>query len=360
MTADIYTLDDASELEPIEEGEQELKPVELQLKFAACRDLDIIKNSLEYSNFASVILDEKLKILWENTSFRMIFGYGSSCLGLFLTNLLSSYFSESRIQDLFQTLYNAEQKFSWTGRIEVVHRDYLTIIANMVVLPVMRRENEKPTCYLAFFDDITEENRLLIRQTFLSLLEASKLKDNDTGMHIQRVGEYSRFIADQLFNNPNFPEVNREFVENISFLAPMHDVGKIGTPDDILNKEGLLEKWEWKIMKEHTLNGAYILSTYPNPMAKQIALFHHEKWNGSGYPYNLSEEMIPLSARIVAIADVYDALRMKRSYKRSFSHSETCSVIIRSAASHFDPTLVSVFTNLESVFNRTFEAMADD
>ena len=194
--------------------------------------------------------------------------------------------------------------------------------------------------YEGIIDNITEENRNLLRGTFLSLLEASKLKDNDTGYHIKRVGEYARIISESLYGNPLYSEIDKEFIDNIHFLAPMHDVGKIGTPDDILNKAGPLNDWEWEVMKEHTINGAYILGTFPSPMAKTIALFHHERWDGKGYPYKVTERMIPLPARIVAIADVYDALRMKRSYKEPFTHEATVKEIEQEAGKHFDPDLV--------------------
>ena len=212
---------------------------------------------------------------------------------------------------------------------------------------------------MCLFDDVTEETRELLRNTFKSLLEASKLKDNDTGNHIERVNSYSRKLAREIGNDKKFPDINQEFIDDIGFLAAMHDVGKIGTPDDILNKNGPLEKWEWDIMKEHTVNGAYLLSTHPKHMAKDIALFHHERWDGKGYPYGLSENMAPLSARIVAIADVYDALRSKRSYKAPMSHEEACSIIEKEAGTHFDPMLVEVFAGVKKDFNGIYGKMAD-
>ena len=130
-----------------------------------------------------------------------------------------------------------------------------------------------PVGFGVVLDDITDDQKSLVRGTFSSLLEASKLKDNDTGQHIQRVNEYSKTIAKTVFNDFRFPEVDREFIENIGFLAAMHDVGKIGTPDDILNKQGPLDDREWKIMQEHTINGAYILSTYPNPLQRTLHCF---------------------------------------------------------------------------------------
>ena len=173
------------------------------------------------------------------------------------------------------------------------------------------------------------------------------------------MGTYSRALAKWLFEHSSYQEVDAQFIEDITFLAPMHDVGKIGTPDDILHKGGPLEDWEWKIMKEHTINGGFILSSYPIPMAREIALFHHEWWNGTGYPYGLQGETIPLAARIIAIADVYDALRMKRSYKEAFSHKKACDIIKKDTESHFDPALVEVFFQLSGKIDETFNALAD-
>jgi putative two-component system response regulator len=139
----------------------------------------------------------------------------------------------------------------------------------------------------------------------------------------------------------------------------MHDVGKIGTPDDILNKDGPLSDWERTVMQEHTKNGAFILSTYPNPMAKEIALSHHERWDGSGYPFNLEGNMIPISSRIVTIADVYDALRMKRCYKSEINHEKTVEIIMDEKAAQFDPVLLDVFYNINQDFKEIYEANND-
>lgn len=157
-----------------------------------------------------------------------------------------------------------------------------------------------------------------------------------------------------------FHEIDQEFVETIGLVAAMHDVGKIGTPDDILNKEGPLESWQWDVMKEHTINGAYILSTHPAEMAKQIALFHHEKFNGGGYPYGIAERMIPLPARIVSLADVYDALRMKRSYKEAFTHEKACEIIEKDSETHFDPLLTSIFLEAEDRIASIYSKAADE
>ena len=248
--------------------------------------------------------------------------------------------------------------------MESKHRNRLNIIANIIINPftdnsVYNENYSSPLFFIGIFDDISEGNKALLEGTFISLLEASKLKDNDTGNHIKRVGEYSKSISNKLFDNPFYPEVNTEFIENIFFLAPMHDVGKIGTPDDILTKPSALNSAEWKIMKHHTISGAYILKAYPDPMAAQIATFHHEKWNGKGYPYGVSGQDIPLPARIVSIADVYDALRMKRSYKEPFSHNKAVEIITNDAGSHFDPYLVELFINYNNEFETIYKKLKD-
>jgi putative two-component system response regulator len=166
-------------------------------------------------------------------------------------------------------------------------------------------------------------------------------------------------LAEDLNGRSEAPEVDQQFVESIAQVAALHDVGKIGTPDDILNKAGALESWEWEVMKEHTKNGAYVLGTYPNPMASEIALRHHERWDGTGYPYGLNEDLIPLSARIVAVADVYDALRMRRPYKEASSHAKAVEAICAERGTHFDPLVVDRFLAIADRFDEIFNGLVD-
>ena len=206
---------------------------------------------------------------------------------------------------------------------------------------------------------MTTEHRQLLQSTFASLLGAARLKDNDTGNHIERVNRYARALAEDLRGRPEAPEVDQQFVESIGQVAALHDMGKIGTPDDILNKAGQLESWEWEVMKQHTTNGAYILSTYPNPMASEIALRHHERWDGTGYPHGLSGDLIPLSARIVAVADVYDALRMRRPYKEAYTHRMAMEKMRAERGTHFDPFLIDRFVAIADTFDGIFNELAD-
>jgi HD-GYP domain-containing protein (c-di-GMP phosphodiesterase class II) len=351
------------ELEPVEE----LVPLEEEEGYVATKNLekgDILsektaqywQQSYAASCIPSLITDPRLVIIWENEGFSQLLSREKENVTTYLPHVFQPYLDHEKTKAMLQSIRSQETGYSWHGRVKASGREHLTVIANIILTPLYRDGN--PIGYGVILDDITEDNRSLLRNTFLSLLEASKLKDNDTGNHIERVNQYSQLLAEHLYDQTGYDQVDREFIDNIGFLAAMHDVGKIGTPDDILNKEGPLDQWEWDIMKEHTINGAYILSTYPNEMAKEIALFHHEQWNGSGYPYAVSETLIPLSARIVAIADVYDALRMKRSYKSAFTHSEAYREIVASAGKHFDPELIDLFDSLHQKFAGIFDELS--
>lgn len=193
-------------------------------------------------------------------------------------------------------------------------------------------------------------------RTHLSLVKADKLEksyhdaihmlgkagdynDTDTGTHIWRMAEYSRFLAEAI-------GWDQEHCSMLELAAPMHDTGKIGIPDAILKKPGKLDDEEWAVMKTHTNIGHGILKQSDAPLfqlAGQIALNHHEKWDGSGYPDGLVGNAIPESARIVALADVFDALSMKRPYKDAWPIDRVTATLHESAGSHFEPRLVEKF-----------------
>ena len=173
--------------------------------------------------------------------------------------------------------------------------------------------------------------------------EAGHYNDTDTGDHIWRIAAYSRALAEAA----GWPE---QMLDLLEFAAPMHDTGKIATPDNILKAPRKLTPEEWVVMKQHSEAGYNILNKSDAPlfrMAAEIARYHHEKWDGSGYPFGLSGEAIPESARIVAIADAYDALTMKRAYKEPWSIEDSMAEIIGKSGSQFDPRLVKLF---EKVF----------
>ncbi|HCY87517.1 MAG TPA: two-component system response regulator [Desulfobacteraceae bacterium] len=182
-----------------------------------------------------------------------------------------------------------------------------------------------------------------LRQAYLDsihrLVMASEFKDEDTGDHIIRIGEYASLIATKLGKD-------EQFVETIGYAAPMHDVGKIGIPDKILMKPAKLTPDEFEIMKRHTLIGAKLLSESKSrilQLAEEIALTHHEKFNGNGYPHGISGNDIPLSGRIVAIADTFDALTSKRPYKLPYPAEMVFDIIRRERGGHFDPEITDLF-----------------
>ncbi len=189
-----------------------------------------------------------------------------------------------------------------------------------------------------------------------SLLRAAQHKDEETGQHIRRIGESAALIATALGQAP-------EWVELIHLAAPMHDVGKIGIPDCILLKPAALTVEERRVMQQHTQIGHAILSDGEDSplleMAAQIALSHHEKWDGTGYPQGLKGEEIPLSARIVALCDVYDALRSPRPYKQPWPAERAQQYVREQAGAHFDPHLVAVLEGIFPLLENTQTRLAD-
>ncbi len=300
-----------------------------------------------------LFLDASLRILFANRSAAELFGMPARLPGLWFTQFAAPHFDEARSAELFRAVRSADAGNRWIGTIERTDTDQLLGVYKVWMLPL------SPRAFQAVCLDISPEYRSLVQGTFASLLEVAMRKDNDTGQHIERVNRYARDIASDLHGRAEWPEVNRQFIASISQAAALHDVGKIGTPDDILNKVGALDPWEWDIMKEHTKNGAYILRRYHIPMAAEIALRHHERWDGTGYPYGLGGTDIPLSARIVAIADVYDALRMRRTYKEPYPHDRAVATIAGERGRHFDPLLVDRFLEIAPSFARIFSELLD-
>lgn len=201
--------------------------------------------------------------------------------------------------------------------------------------------------------DTLEEMAEARRTTYKAYLEtihrlavAAEYRDSGTGAHINRVGHYCALLAEKRHIEPHDVEV-------IRYASPMHDVGKIGIPDAILLKPGGLDPDEWEIMKEHTTFGARILSGSNSELLKAgeaIALTHHEKFDGSGYPQGLAGESIPIMGRICAIADVFDAITTKRPYKEALSNETACDILREKMGEHLDPVLVDIFfDNLDEI-----------
>lgn len=209
-----------------------------------------------------------------------------------------------------------------------------------------------------------EQNNELLRQqvdeslkdTLFRLARAGEFRDSDTGNHIIRIARYSRLIAEGL-------GLPKELCENIELASPMHDVGKIGIPDQVLLKNGPLTEAEWNIMRRHTVIGHEILSGSDSKymqLGAIIALNHHEKYDGTGYPNRLKGNEIPIEARIVAVADVFDALTAVRPYKKSWSIEDATRYLVESATKHFDPGCVDVFSKQIDTVYSIFQSLQED
>lgn len=196
-------------------------------------------------------------------------------------------------------------------------------------------------------------------ESLACLARAAEYKDPETGAHINRIGAYAARLAEEL----GWP---REQCEMLRLAAPLHDVGKVATPDAILLKEGPLTDEEFTVMRQHPTFGHEVLSMSDYPvmtMAARIALGHHERWNGGGYPQGLTGSEIPIEASITALVDVYDALRSRRPYKPPMTHEKAMKIILegdgRTDPNHFRPEVLQAFKQANEAMNSIFETMAD-
>jgi putative two-component system response regulator len=204
--------------------------------------------------------------------------------------------------------------------------------------------------------------------TIFAMARLAESRDPETGAHLERVRNYARTLAEDLARLPEFHgTIDAAYINLLYLTSPLHDIGKVAIPDHVLLKPGRLDEEEFEIMKTHTTLGAHTLAAaireFPEArflrMAQQIALTHHEKFDGNGYPDGLRGHDIPLCGRITAIADVYDALTSRRVYKSATTHEVARSVIVKDRGTHFDPILVDSFLRCEGEFKRISNRFAD-
>ncbi|HJO92332.1 MAG TPA: HD domain-containing phosphohydrolase [Victivallales bacterium] len=191
----------------------------------------------------------------------------------------------------------------------------------------------------------------------------SELRDSETGQHIERTAKVVKLLVEKLAYNPKYaPLITDSYVKNITKSAPLHDIGKISVPDAILQKHGKLSEFEYEEMKKHCVYGAKILNKAKDkisfksflPVAVELAYYHHERWDGKGYPRGLQKNEIPLSARIMAVADVYDALVSERYYKPAYSSSKSCSIIENERGKQFDPDVIDAFVTVKDDLEKIY------
>ncbi|MBP6483932.1 MAG: two-component system response regulator [Rhodoferax sp.] len=205
--------------------------------------------------------------------------------------------------------------------------------------------------------------------TILAMASLAETRDSDTGNHIRRTQFYVKALAQHLSGNPKFSaQLTDSFIQRLFKSAPLHDIGKVGIPDRILLKPGRFEPKEFEIMKTHTTLGRDAIEHAEKQlgmsvdflsMAKEIALSHQEKWDGTGYPQGLAGEAIPLSARLMAVADVYDALISRRVYKESMPHEKAAAIMQAGRGIHFDPDIADAFVALQDEFQKIAARFAD-
>ena len=197
-------------------------------------------------------------------------------------------------------------------------------------------------------------------ETLRTMTRAAEYRDDNTGAHVRRISFYSKELAGRL-------GLDGEFCDRIFHASPMHDIGKIGIPDSILLKKGPLTPKQWDVMRTHAMIGARMLMDGESPylqMGAQIAAAHHERWDGSGYPNQLRGEEIPLAARVMAICDVYDALRSARPYKPALGHDKAVKIIVkgdrRTKPRHFDPAVLDAFQRSAGTYRDIYAANVDE
>lgn len=206
--------------------------------------------------------------------------------------------------------------------------------------------------------------------TILALASLAETRDNETGNHLRRTQAYIRLLAESLERHPRFSlKLTPGNIDLIYKSAPLHDIGKVGIPDEILLKPGKLTLEEFEVMKTHTTLGLEAIEKAEREIgrsapflafAKEIAGSHQEKWDGSGYPKGLAGESIPISARLMAVADVYDALVSIRPYKEPFSHTQAYQIIAEGKGKHFDPDIVDAFLKIHSKFEEIAKRYSDE
>ncbi|AFM25057.1 response regulator [Desulfomonile tiedjei] len=339
------------------------------------RTNDFLKSILDSSTGVSIVLtgfDEQ--VLFWNRGAERIFGYTEEeMIGNSITKL---YPDETVDPETIARLNNIMQNVQGTAHANVRHiaKDGRTLTISLTVTPVVD-SNGDLRGILGLGQDVTEQVRLheeLLKSfqrikkiqgaSIFSLAKLAESRDGETGFHLKRIQAYCDALCRRLSKRERYKEVlTPEFIEDLVQCSVLHDIGKVAIPDAILFNPKKFGIDEYELMKQHAMYGGKALeeaaaeADEPDgylSLAKDVAYYHHERWDGSGYPFGLKGEEIPLAARIVAVIDVYDALITERRYKRSYTHEEARTVIVQGKGTQFDPELVEVFLEIEDEFQR--------
>ena len=316
---------------------------------------------------AMIITDKTGTIINVNREFEKLYGYleheaigkNPKLLNSGINTYLNLGYSESEYNDLFKSMWSSITDINnatWQGVVINRTKDGKITWANLLINAIINDQNEISNfvCLPIDITNMVDDANKSKKELYQSIANLAEMRDDETGSHMRRVGLYSKLIARHL----GLPQKQ---CEDIKVFAPMHDLGKVGVPDSILLAPRKLTDEEFEIMKKHTIYGYNIVKKNKDmSLVSDIALYHHEKFDGSGYPYGLKGKEIPISARIVALADVYDALRSKRPYKEKWTHEETLEQIRKSSGSHFAPDIVDLFLKLNNQFATIYNEIVDN
>lgn len=306
---------------------------------------DVVLTDINMPRFNGIKLMEKIRAFDDDT--QVIFMTGNADLDVTLSAIKMKVFEFIIKPFAPDILVNVILKGIQCKRLRQIENNHRVELEQIV---------RKRTGELA---EALNEQKKMSREIIERLTTAAELRDEETGIHISRIGRYAGKIAEAL-------KMSESFIEMITVAGAMHDIGKIGIPDAILFKPDTLTVEEFEVIKSHTVIGENILrgSTHPLlQMAASIALTHHERWDGTGYPHGLYGEDIPLPGRIVMLADQYDALRSRRVYKLPFDHDTACAIILKgdgqTMPEHFDPRLLRLFGEISCCFQEVFAAFKE-
>ncbi len=327
-------------------------------------DLDIRTKELGWSGTTNKILGLRDD---EESSLNIFFGKVHPEDRKKAMRILDDFMEGAELPELRYRLVMEDGRIKWVHIRSVVLHDSggeaISVHGTIQDITAAKIAEEKMTEYNNHLEDLVREKVEEISAsqiaTIHALVKLAESRDDDTGEHVVRTAQYCSFVAEKLWELGAYPgEIDQTFIENIGKASPLHDIGKVGIPDAILLKPGKLTPEEFEVMKTHVTIGYETLSSIQKKykmnefikMGMDIALYHHEKWDGSGYPNRIKGTDIPVAARVMALVDVYDALRSKRVYKESFSHETSVNIIKEGKGSHFDPLLVDIFLENDGEF----------
>lgn len=351
------------------------------------QQLKVITQAIEFSPISIVITDSDNKIIYVNPKFEKMTGYVTDeIIGKKPNILKSGHHDEHFYKEIYEAINHNRV---WTGNFYNLKKDG-TFYWDSSAISAVFDESNQVTNYIAIKRDISEkiafDESLAIRRkeledevtlkiteieesqhaAIIALAKLTEARDGDTGQHVERVQYLSRALAASMRNNDLYKKtIDNGFIRDIFYASALHDIGKINIPDHILLKPGKLTVDEFDIIKSHVSIGDKILSDMVKfysksrliTMGRQIAKHHHEKWDGSGYLSQIKGEDIPLSARIVALVDAYDAIRSKRPYKDGKSHQQAYDLIVTDSGKHFDPNVVKAFIDINEQFDAIFNSL---